>query len=342
MKAYSAGAITTYDRANGLTDGPDPDPPAFLAIVGATTSGKTTLSIEVALRLGGEIVSMDSRQVYRGMDIGTAKASPGARARVRHRGLDIVEPNETYSAGRFARDARAWMDDARARGHTPLLVGGTGLFLRALTRPMFREPALDAGRRDALRRHLERMPSAKLERWVRVLDPDRAAVAAEGGPQRLSRTLEVTLLTGRPLSWWHANAGRSGEVLRAKTFLLDVPRSELDRRIDARVERMVDDGLVAEVWGLVESGVGPDAPGMTGMGYKEVLRHLRGDSTLEEAVAEIQRRTRQYARRQLTWFRNQLAGEDVIRVDGMRPLDAQVETVVHGWREALERRHGKR
>ena len=175
----------------------------FLAITGPTTSGKTALSLEVAEALDGEIVSMDSRQLYRGMDIGTDTVEAEARARVPHHGLDLVDPDERYSAGRFARDVRRWIPEIRARGRVPVLAGGTGFFLRAVLEPIFAEPEMDPSRRRRLKGWLEDRPREELERWVHRLDPERAELAVEGGPQRMGRTVEVALLSGRPLSWWH-------------------------------------------------------------------------------------------------------------------------------------------
>lgn len=304
--------------------------PVFLALVGPTASGKTSLSIEVAGALDGEIVSMDSRQIYRGMDVGTAKVGPEERSRVPHHGLDIRDPDERYSAGAFAADARRWIREIRGRGRVPILVGGTGFFLRALTHPIFREPPMDVERRDRLRTWLEKQPVGKLRSWVRVLDSDRADVAVEGGPRRMSRTLEVALLTGRPLSWWHEEADAGSEALEGVTAVLTLPREELDRRIRARVDRMAEMGLLEEVRALLEAGFGPADPGLTGVGYREIVAHLRGALPLEEALDRIEVATRQYARRQLTWFRNQLP-DDVIRVDATRPLDEQLEAVVEGW-----------
>jgi tRNA dimethylallyltransferase len=306
-----------------------------LAITGPTTSGKTELSLALARRLRAEIVSMDSRQVYRGMDIGTDKVGPEARAGVPHFGLDMVDPDQSYSAGRFARDVRRWIPEIEARGHLPLLVGGTGFFLRAVLEPIFREPSLDAGRRARLRARLDRLPRATLERWTRALDPERARLAAAGGPQRLSRTLEVALLTGRPLSWWHRTAAPDGPAVPCLVVVLELPRAELDRRIDERVARMVERGFVDEVRTLLEAGYGPDTPGMTGTGYREIAAHLRGEMSLEGALDEMRRQTRRYARRQLTWFRNQLP-PGAVRLDARLPLDARVRRVEEAWTTALE------
>jgi tRNA dimethylallyltransferase len=247
----------------------------------------------------------------------------------------MVDPDQSYSAGRFARDVRRWIPEIEARGHLPLLVGGTGFFLRAVLEPIFREPSLDAGRRARLRARLDRLPRATLERWTRALDPERARLAAAGGPQRLSRTLEVALLTGRPLSWWHRTAAPDGPAVPCLVVVLELPRAELDRRIDERVARMVERGFVDEVRTLLEAGYGPDTPGMTGTGYREIAAHLRGEMSLEGALDEMRRQTRRYARRQLTWFRNQLP-PGAVRLDARLPLDARVRRVEEAWTTALE------
>ena len=305
--------------------------PVGIALVGPTASGKTALAIEIARALGGEVISMDSRQVYRGMDIGTAKATAAERAAVPHHGLDLVEPHERFSAGRFAAYARERIADIRARGRVPILVGGTGFFLRALTHPLFDEPAIDPDRRRALEDVLERFDADVLRGWLRALDPEtEASLALGGGRQRMLRALEVALLTGRPLGWWHAHAPSAEPPLHLLVFLLEVDRAELDRRIDARARAMVDSGLVDEVRGLLDSGVDERAPGMTATGYREIVAHLRGHVSLDDAVAQIQRATRQYARRQLTWFRNQLPA-DAVRLDGARPARELAGAVVTAW-----------
>lgn len=261
---------------------------------------------------------MDSRQVYRGMDIGTAKPTLEQRARVSHHGLDLVDPDERYSAGRFAADARRWIAEIRARGHVAILAGGTGFFLRALTHPLFREPPMSGRRRRALDRWLNRRPLAELRRWLEVLDPTTARVLeGRGGRQRIERALEIVLLTGRPLPWWHAHSPPEAEPLRPRTFVLELPRGVLYRRIDDRVIAMVESGLVEEVERLLDEGFGPDDPGMTATGYAELIPHLRGQRTLEQAIALVQRNTRRYARRQVTWFRHQLS-PDAVRLDAAR------------------------
>lgn len=299
----------------------------FVALVGPTTSGKTALALALARRGPAEIVSMDSRQVYVGMDIGTDKVPAEARGAVPHHGLDLVPPSERYSAGRFARDARRWIGEIEARGALPVLAGGTGFFLRSVMEPIFTEPPMDEGRLDRLREWLSHRPAEELARMVTALDPERAELAIEGGPQRMSRTLEVALLTGIPLSRWHREAPPDGSGVPGVVLVLELPRDEMDRRIDARVKRMVEAGFVDEVRGLLAEGYDADDPGMSGTGYREMVRHLEGEVTLDEAMAETAHNTRRYARRQLTWFRNQLP-DDARSIDATAPVEEQVETAL--------------
>ncbi len=213
-----------------------------------------------------------------------------------------------------------------------MLVGGTGLFLRSLTHPIFKQPDINASRLEAVRGFLATLPMTELARWVTALDPGRSDLAREGGPQRVGRTIEVALLTGRPLSWWHRQDTPDQEPLEGLIVVLDRDREELDRRIDARVTRMAAGGLVNEVRGLLEKGYGPEDPGMSGTGYREVSAYLGGEMTLDEALDRMRSQTRQYARRQLTWFRNQLP-EDAIHIDTSQPLASQVTKVCEAWRE---------
>ncbi|HUG40926.1 MAG TPA: tRNA (adenosine(37)-N6)-dimethylallyltransferase MiaA [Longimicrobiales bacterium] len=304
-------------------------PPA-LALTGPTASGKTALALAIAGRIDAEIISMDSRQVYRGMDIGTAKATAAERARIPHHGLDLVDPGDRYSAGRFARDARRWIRDARARGRVPLLVGGTGFFLRALTRPLFEEPPIDAERRRALDAFLRALPPGNRERWLAALDPESAARLRQGGgAQRAGRVLEVAILTGRPLPWWHAHSPGPAPI-QVRVFVLDLPGDRLYDRIDRRVDAMLEAGLVEEVRGLLAAGHRPGDPGMSATGYPEVAAYLAGEVPLEAAVEGIRRATRRYARRQLTWFRHQLP-RDAVWLDGTRGTDELAEEVVKEW-----------
>ena len=177
---------------------------------------------------------------------------------------------------------------------------------------------------------LDSRPLKELERWVRRLDPARAVLSHQGGTQRLSRTIELALLTGRPLSWWHENGELDQEPLNGVVVVLEVDRAELDERINTRVTRMVEAGLVDEVRRLLELGYRPEDPGMSGTGYREICANLRGEMSLEEALDRMRSQTRKYARRQLTWFRNQLP-EDAVWMDASRPLRVQAEEVVAAW-----------
>ena len=306
-----------------------------LAVTGPTAVGKTELALRIAERTGAEIVSIDSRQVYRGLDIGTAKPTPAERARVPHHGIDVVDPGTRYSAGRFARDARRWVGEIRSRGRVPLLVGGTGFFLRALLEPLFEEPPLDPDRRRRLERVLARMEGERRFRWLDALDPESAAqLRRGGGRQRELRTLEVALLTGHSLGWWHRERPAREPGLDALIFVLDRPRQALDRRIDARVDAMLRAGFLEEVAGLIDAGYGPDDPGMSATGYSEAIAALDGQLSVDDAADRIRRMTRRYARRQLTWFRNQLP-PDARWLDGTRPMDELVEEVVEQWRNEV-------
>lgn len=277
---------------------------AVIVITGPTASGKTAVAVEVARQLNGEIISMDSRQVYRGMNIGTAKPPPMERGGVPHRGFDLVDPDERFNAGRFAALAREWILDTHSRGRIPILAGGTGFFLRALTHPMFDEPELDPVLKESWKQYLAELPLDELRRWSRELDPHPRV--RTGDRQRISRAIEIALLTGRPLAWWQRAAPPSSPAIDPRVFVLDLPRDVLYRRIEARVDAMIDAGLIAEVRALVDAGYDEKTPGMNTTGYIELLPYVRGERSLEEAADMIKTATRQYARRQLTWLRHQL------------------------------------
>ena len=309
--------------------------PTFIALTGPTTSGKTQLSCALARILEVEIISMDSRQVYKGMDIGTDKVSDDVREQVPHHALDLVDPDERYSAGQFARDARDWIKEIIKRDRVPVLAGGTGFFLKAITEPVFSEPPLDSARLKKIRRYLSTLDYRVLAKWVEKLDPERASLAIDGGPQRMSRTIEVALLTGKPLSSWHRESPSDVAALTGLIIQLELPREELDRRINDRVTYMVERGLVSEVRSLLEAGYTLDDPGMTATGYREIAHYLKGGQTLEEAMEEIRRNTRRYARRQLTWFRNQLP-PSVRMIDATASIDVQATAVLDAWIEIRE------
>lgn len=281
--------------------GRDAAPPLVPTIVGPTAVGKTALAEALAEHLPLTVVSADARQVYIGLDVGTAKPNAALRRRVPHRGLDLVRPGEAYSAGRFSRDATGWIEETAAEGRQPVVVGGTGLYVRALADGLFCEPPLDAARRNALRRWTSDRHGGDLARWAARLD----ARYGGGGRQRAARVVEIALLTGRSLSWWQQAARESG-AMRPWYVRLTLPRDTLHRRIDARVDWMLEAGLVDETRAALARGIAPNAPGLDGVGYREVVAMLSGRLPAAELRGAIIAATRRYAKRQETWFRHQL------------------------------------
>lgn len=311
-------------------------------IVGPTGVGKTATAVALAALTPITVISADARQIYRGLDIGTAKPDRETLTRVPHRGLDLLDPGERYSAGRFARDAAGWIAEARAAGRQPMLVGGTGLYIRALADGLFREPPFDPGRREQLRSWSESLEGGELARWAGRLDPRFPG----GGRQRAARAVEVALLTGHALSWWQREARERG-TLRPWYIHLTVPREVLHRRLAARVDQMLAAGLVAEVRRVLESGVAPDAAGLDGVGYREVVAMLNGqlaEAALRDAILVS---TRRYAKRQDTWFRNQLRSrssvvghqlEDLWTLDASRTPEVLASEIFERWKPMTDNR----
>lgn len=264
------------------------------------------------------------------MDIGTDKVELPKRALVPHHGLDRVDPNERYSAGRFQRDATRAIRSILARRRVPVVVGGTGFFINALRQPLFAEPELDPEARSGLEAVLGHWDRPRLERAVRLLDPARAEVATQGGRQRMFRTIEVALLTGVPLSTWHRTSAGPPPSFQYVTVVLELPRDELDRRINTRVSHMVERGFVGEVERLLAAGFDRSCPGMTSTGYREVASYLSGECSLEEALESMRLQTRRYARRQLTWFRHQVPNAATVSALDMDERIRAVETIWRG------------
>ncbi len=295
-------------------------------IVGPTAVGKTAVALALAERLPLEVISADSRQVYRRLEVGTAKPSPKERAQVAHHGLDLINIGERYSAGRFARDAARWLVEIRSRDRLPVVVGGTGLYVRALAQGLFVEPPLDAQQRRELDRWARQLAPRELVRWAGRLDPGFRG----GGKQRALRAIEVALLTGRSLSAWQHLAQGQG-IVRPWYVRLTVPRPVLHQRILARARQMVEQGLVEEVAGVLGDGARAGELGLDGVGYREVVAYLverRG--TRDELPEAIAQSTRQYAKRQETWFRHQLPG-DVLVLDAVRPPDELADDILRAW-----------
>ncbi len=276
-------------------------PPRVVALVGPTAVGKTALSLRLAHTLGGEIISADSRQIYRGMDIGTAKATPQEQALVPHHLLDIAAPDEQLTLAHYKALADAAIRAIWSRGKLPLLVGGTGLYVRAVLEG-WRVPEVPPN--EALRQRLyqqaEREGHKSLHRALAAVDPEAAQSIDARNVRRVVRALEVYHETGQPISQLQGKEPPHYDVLRIG---LTMPRSALYARIDARVEAMLANGLVEEVRSLLAQGYGPDLPALSGLGYRQIAQYLAGEIGLEEAVALIKRHTRRFVRQQYNWFR---------------------------------------
>jgi tRNA dimethylallyltransferase len=300
-------------------------------LVGPTAVGKTAVALALAARLPVEVISADSRQIYRRLDIGTAKPTRKERARLPHHGIDVVEPGQRYSAGHFARDAAGWLGEIGNRGRLPLVVGGTGLYVRALAEGLFHEPPLDMARRRALDAFTARLEPLELLRWAGRLDPGFAG----GGRQRAARAIEIALLTGRPLSHWQA-AARARATIDPWYVVLTVPRPVLHQRIARRAEEMVRRGLIEEVAAVLAEGHPADAPGLDGIGIREAVEYLHGRRARETVAEAIAAATRQYAKRQQTWFRHQLANDRVVTLDASRAPEKLAEEIAGLWQRAGE------
>jgi len=299
----------------------EPLPPArVLVLAGPTASGKSEVALHLAERIGGEIVSVDSMQVYRGMDIGTAKPTPADRARVRHHLLDVADPAEPFDAARFVELARAALREIAGRGRPAILCGGTGLYFKALALGLGRAPAPDP----ALRARLEATPLPELLRELAEKDPLAYERIDRRNPRRVIRAVEVIRLTGRPFSAQRASwePGAWPPTWRGRMFALRRRPDDLRRRIEQRVDQMFRDGLIEETRALLARGVPENATALQALGYRQVREYLKGARSLEETVAEVKVRTRQFARRQMTWFRHQMPLEWI----GLEP-DARPETI---------------
>ncbi len=281
--------------------------------------GKSAVALALAEQLEGEIVSVDSMQVYRGMDIGTAKPAAEEQRRVPHHLIDILDLSASFDAAQFVVRARQAVAGIQARSRQPILCGGTGLYFRAFLEGLEVRPPSDP----ALRKRLEIMPLAELLRQLRQLDPAACERIDPLNPRRVLRALEVRLLTGKPLSELEADgpdrpAPRSFPA-PAAFFYLTRSREDLYARINSRVEQMFQLGLVAETAGLLERGLAHNLTALQALGYRQVVEHLRGQRNLLETVALVKSRTRQFARRQATWFRHQLTPQWIALEAGESP-----------------------
>lgn len=280
--------------------------PKILALVGPTGSGKTKTAIRICQELGAEVVSMDSMQVYRGMDIGTAKPTPKELAAARHHMIDVADPDELFTVSMYREMACHAIDDILARGRIPLLAGGTGLYLNAISFDMsLGEHGADTAFRKELQQIAEQKDGASvLHARLREVDPESAAKLHPNDTRRVIRALEIYETSGKAKSAQAEEQRREGPY-HVLVYGLSLPRGMMYERINARVDQMIDDGLVNEVKTLLEKGVEPRKEGgaMQAIGYKEIVSALRGECSLAEAIDLIKQSSRRYAKRQWTWFR---------------------------------------
>ena len=285
----------------------------LIIIAGPTAVGKTAFSISLSEEIGGEIISADSMQVYRGMDIGSAKATEQERQRVPHHLIDVMDPTEEFNIVQFQKLAKEAMEGIYLRGHVPVIVGGTGFYIQSVLYDIeFTENGPDRSYREMLYKRAETIGPKALHEELRVLDPASAASIPENNVKRVARALEFYHETGMPIS-------RHNEIERQKEspydfryFVLTMDRARLYQRIGERVDRMMNEGFLDEVKRLKEQGCRREMTSMQGLGYKQLLAYLEGEGTLEEAVEKTKQETRRFAKRQLTWFKRE---RDTIWID---------------------------
>jgi tRNA dimethylallyltransferase len=280
-------------------------PPFIVIIIGPTATGKSILAARLAVAFEGEVVGVDSVQVYKGVDAASGKPTRAVREAVRHHLIDVADPRIDFSAGDFSRLARKAVEDIHRRGKLPVLAGGTGLYLRAVLRGLADMP----GRNDKLRKVLsgleERRGEGSLYFMLEHLDPEWAKGLSSRDTQRIVRALEVALVTGRPLSEWVAKQPFQEDIYPSIKIGLRLPQDVLTARIETKVEEFFDCGLVEEVGRLLEAGIPREANCFKALGYREVLRYLSGEMSLDETKTLVKANTRRYSKRQLTWFRRE-------------------------------------
>jgi len=286
------------------TPRPVPQDPLLIAIVGPTASGKSALAVQAALRLDGEIINCDSLQLYRELQIGTGKPSDQETESVPHHLYDFLNPNEIYSAGRYMDDARRACHRVRNRGKIPFVVGGTGLYLRALLKGVFEGPSRCEIVRDRLEKMVQRYGLARLNRLLAHLDPPTAQKIGAGDRRRLIRALEIYFLTGTPISLLQERR-KPISGYRVLKIGLNLCRTVLHNRIEFRVREMFRGGLLDEVDRLLRKGYDERCKAFEALGYRYALQTLRGEMKLEDAIELTSRDTRRYAKRQMTWFRRE-------------------------------------
>ncbi|MBB6730370.1 tRNA (adenosine(37)-N6)-dimethylallyltransferase MiaA [Cohnella zeiphila] len=280
--------------------------PPLLALVGPTAVGKTELSLRIAEKFGCEIISGDSMQVYRGMDIGTAKLPPEERRGIVHHLIDVRDPNEPFSVADFQAECERLIPEIRSRGKVPFIVGGTGLYVESVCYGYrFQEFGGDESFRERMSEFAREQGAQALHDKLAAVDPASAAKLHPNDGRRIIRALEIYETTGRPLSELQNQSRSDGKISPYRLCLigLTMDRAELYRRIDVRVDQMLEDGLVKEVARLLAEGLSPDASSMQALGYKEIAAYLAGKTDYDSAVTLLKRDTRHFAKRQLSWFR---------------------------------------
>jgi tRNA dimethylallyltransferase len=275
----------------------------IIVIAGPTASGKSSLSVELAHRFGGEIVNADSMQVYREMNIGTAKPSFEVRANIPHHVFDVVDPDEDFNAAIYRSLAMSAIEDILARGRVCFLVGGTGLYIKSLLGGLFPCASADLQIREDLRRQCDELGSEALHKRLAQLDPESARKIHPQDRVRVTRSLEVIRITGRPFSVLAREHGFKNKTFNSLRFCLQIERKGLYHRINQRSLSMVEKGLVEETVGLLNKGYSPELKSMKALGYRHAVLHLKGFLDCNQMIGELQKDTRRYAKRQLTWFR---------------------------------------
>jgi len=299
--------------------------PKWVAIVGPTATGKSSLALKLALRFKGEIISADSVQVYRGLDIGSAKPSPEERRQVPHHLIDILDPDQEYSAALFRRQADEIIHELSQRKTPIFVVGGTGLYLKVLSRGLFRGPGGDSRLRTDLYRKAQLHGSEALHRELEELDPETASQIHPHDTFRIIRALEVYALTQRPISHFRKEHGFRENPYRVLKVGLQLDREELYRRIEQRVDEMMERGWLEEVKSLLDRGYSSSLRSLQSLGYRSIVSYLSGDGDLEKTVSLIKRDTRRYAKRQMTWFK---ADPEILWFPADEDSFAQVEEAV--------------
>jgi len=300
--------------------------PHAILIAGPTAVGKSEIALCLAEKIGGEIIAVDSMQVYRGLDIGTAKPTPTEQARVPHHLIDVVKLTEAFDAARFVALAREAVSAIQSRGRVPILCGGTGLYFKAFLEGLGEAPPSNT----ALRAELEATPVEQLLVELHERDPGTFAKIDRQNPRRVVRAVEVIRLTGRPFSEQRAEWHHASRIAHHDHACFGITRStdQLRARIDARVDEMFRRGLIEETRQLLEHGLAQNPTAMQAIGYRQVVEHLRGERPLAATVELVKSRTRQYAKRQLTWFRKYAALE-WIELAPASPRNAAVERIMH-------------